>query len=67
MKNKIGVIKEIDTLGRLVIPKEMRDLFKFEKEIELVITENGVLVRNPEYKLIKKNINNDSFLGTNEF
>ena len=67
MKNKIGVIKEIDTLGRLVIPKEMRDLFKFEKEIELVITENGVLVRNPEYKLIKKNINNDSFSGTNEF
>ena len=67
MKNKIGVVKEIDTLGRLVIPKEMRDLFKFEKEIELVITENGVLVRNPEYKLIKKNINNDSFSGTNEF
>ncbi len=47
MKNKIGVIKESDTLGRLVIPQEMRDLSKFEKEIELVITENGVLVRNP--------------------
>lgn len=67
MKDRIGVNKDIDKLGRVVIPKEMRELFKIEKEIELVITEDGVLVRNPEYKLIKKNSNNDSFSGTNEF
>ena len=54
MKNKIGVIKDIDNLGRLVIPKEMRDTFKFDKSVELVVTEEGVLVRNPKYKLVEK-------------
>ena len=58
MKDRIGVNKDIDKLGRIVIPKEMWELFKIEKEIELVITEDGVLVRNPEYKLIKKDSNN---------
>ncbi|MBR6769010.1 MAG: hypothetical protein IKM34_05945 [Clostridia bacterium] len=51
----VGVNKEIDSLGRLVIPKEMRALFRFENEVELIVTEDGVLVRNPEYKLVKKN------------
>jgi bifunctional DNA-binding transcriptional regulator/antitoxin component of YhaV-PrlF toxin-antitoxin module len=54
MNNKIGVLKDIDNLGRLVIPKEMRDTFKLDKSVELVVTEEGVLVRNPKYKLIKK-------------
>ena len=49
----IGVRKEIDKLGRLVIPKEMRDLFKLGDSVELVITSSGILVRNPEYRLIK--------------
>ena len=53
MDNKIGVIREFDTLGRLVIPKEMRVLFDFKKEVEIVVTENGVLLRNPKYKLVK--------------
>jgi bifunctional DNA-binding transcriptional regulator/antitoxin component of YhaV-PrlF toxin-antitoxin module len=53
MKNSIGVNKEIDSLGRLVIPKEMRDLFQINKNVELVVTENGVLVRNPKYRLVK--------------
>ena len=53
MKNKIGVIKDIDNLGRLVIPKEMRDTFKLDKSVELVVTEEGVLVRNPKYKLVE--------------
>ena len=35
----IGIIKEVDNLGRLCIPKEMRQLFKLEKEVELVVTE----------------------------
>ena len=54
MKNQIGVIKDIDNLGRLVIPKEMRDTFKLDKSVELVVTEEGVLVRNPKYKLVEK-------------
>ena len=50
----VGVNKEIDALGRLVLPKEMRALFRFQNEVELVVTEEGVLVRNPEYRLVKK-------------
>ena len=53
MNNKVGIIREFDSLGRLVIPKEMRTLFSFNKEVEIVVTENGVLLRNPEYKLVK--------------
>ena len=53
MDNKIGILREFDRLGRLVIPKEMRMLFGFEKEVEIVVTENGVLLRNPEYRLVK--------------
>lgn len=37
----IGVKKEIDKLGRICIPKEMRKLFNFEKEVELQITKEG--------------------------
>ncbi len=54
MKKSIGVTKEIDKNGRLVIPKEMRELFNFENTVELIVTKEGVLVRNPEYILIEK-------------
>ena len=50
---KPGINKEIDSLGRLVIPKEMRSLFKMETEVELIVTEEGILVRNPKYKLVE--------------
>lgn len=51
---KIGVKKEIDKLGRICIPKEMRRLFNFENEVELQITKDGILLKNPEYILMKK-------------
>ena len=49
----IGIIKEIDSLGRLVIPKEMRERFSLDKEVEVVMTEDGILIKNPEYELTK--------------
>ena len=51
--NKIGVIKEIDKLGRIVIPKEMRDRVGCEDSVEVIVTKEGILIRNPEYKLVK--------------
>lgn len=51
---KIGVKKEIDKLGRICIPKEIRKLFHLEDEVELQITKEGILLRNPEYVLVKK-------------
>jgi AbrB family looped-hinge helix DNA binding protein len=50
--NNPGVIKEIDRLGRLVIPKSMRKRYNLEDRVEVIATEDGVLVRNPKYKLI---------------
>ncbi len=46
--------KEIDNLGRLVIPKEMRSLFCLQNEVELVVLKEGILIRNPQYKLVKR-------------
>ena len=52
--DQIGIKKGIDDLGRICIPKEMRELLALEKEVELVITQEGLLIRNPAYVLIKK-------------
>lgn len=51
---KIGVKKEIDKLGRICIPKDMRALFNLENEVELHITKEGILLKNPDYVLVKK-------------
>ena len=53
MSKKIGVIKEIDNLGRIVIPKDFRDRLLLGKVVEIILTQEGVLIRNPEYELVK--------------
>ncbi len=50
---KVGIIKEIDSLGRIVIPKDFRDRLMLDKRVELVLTEDGILIRNSEYALVK--------------
>ena len=57
---KIGVKKEIDKLGRICISKEMRRLFNLEDEVELSVTKKGILLKNPEYILVKKEDMNES-------
>ena len=52
--NNAGIKKEIDALGRICIPKEMRRLFKLEREVELQITNEGILIKSPEYILVKR-------------
>ena len=49
----IGVTKEIDTLGRLQIPKEIRERLGLCGVVELLITAEGLLIKSPEYKLVK--------------
>ena len=53
MKNSIGIIKEVDRLGRIVIPKEFRERFGLNESVELVATEYGILLKSPNYKLVK--------------
>ena len=52
--SKIGVIKEFDKLGRIVIPKEYRELYAPDGVVEIVATPEGLLIKGPEYVLIKK-------------
>ena len=53
MNEKIGIIKEIDNLGRIVIPKEMRERLFLDKKVEIILTKDGALIRNPQYILVK--------------
>jgi bifunctional DNA-binding transcriptional regulator/antitoxin component of YhaV-PrlF toxin-antitoxin module len=59
MKTNLGIIKELDKLGRLVIPKEMRDLFLLNEYVEIVITNEIILIRNPKYVLVKREKDTD--------
>ena len=56
MKN-VGITKGIDKLGIIVIPKELRERFGIEESVEVVATEQGILLRAPKYKLVKVNKN----------
>ena len=55
----IGIIKEFDKLGRIVIPKELRERYGFWNEVEIVATENGVLLQSPQYVLTKREDNKE--------
>ena len=52
--NEIGIIKEFDKLGRIVIPKELRQRYQLSREVEIIATKEGILIRNSEYILVKK-------------
>lgn len=54
--NKIGIVKETDKLGRVLIPKELRERYGLNSSIEMVVTEEGILIKNQEYYLMKKEI-----------
>ena len=51
---KIGIIKEIDKLGRIVIPKELRERYGFDKTVEIVAVTDGILIKSQDYILVKK-------------
>ena len=52
-----GIVRRIDDLGRICIPKEMRKPFNLEGEVEILVTKEGILIKNPEYILVKKKYN----------
>ena len=51
---EIGIIKEFDNLGRIVIPKEYRERLFPDGKVEIVATQEGVLIKSIDYELIKK-------------
>ena len=52
--DKIGILKSFDKLGRIVIPKELRERYALNDEVEIIATKDGVLIKNPEYTLTKE-------------
>lgn len=50
----IGVIRKIDSLGRLVLPVELRNFYQIGKEddVEIVPTMDGILLKKPSYVII---------------
>ena len=44
----IGIIKEIDNLGRLVIPKSLRVRYGISGKVEIITTKEGILSRAAE-------------------
>ena len=62
---KIGILKEFDKLGRIVVPKELRERYGFENKVEIVATSDGILLKNPEY-VLQKSICDKSVLSKAE-
>ena len=53
MNDVVGITKEIDRLGRIVVTKELQERFGLTDSVEIIPTANGILLRSPEYKLTK--------------
>ena len=51
----VGIIRKMDNLGRIVIPKEYRDFYHLDKneEVCLIDTKEGLLITNPKYKVVE--------------
>ena len=52
----LGIRKTVDRLGRICIPKEMRKLFALDAEVELVVTKDGILIKNINKKNARKQV-----------
>lgn len=54
----IGVTRHIDELGRVTIPSEIRRTYSLKKNdvVEIVGTDEGILLRVPGIKVIKEQV-----------
>ena len=52
LENVAGITRKLDTLGRIVIPKEARKMLnlKEKEKIEMITFKNGIFVRKYEEK-----------------
>lgn len=52
---RVGMIRRVDNLGRVTIPKEYRDFYNLnpENDVCIIDTMEGLLITNPKYKVVK--------------
>ena len=49
-----GIVRRIDELGRIVIPKDLRERYALNNKVEIIDTKDGILIKSPEYFISKK-------------
>ena len=47
-------MRKVDKLGRIVIPKDLRERYALNNKVEIIATKDGILIKSPEYFLSKK-------------
>ncbi len=52
---RVGIKRQVDKLGRIVIPKEYREFYHLDHndEVFIVDTMEGLLITNYNYKVVK--------------
>lgn len=52
---RVGIKRQVDKLGRIVIPKEYREFYHLDHndEVFIVDTTEGLLITNYNYKVVK--------------
>ena len=52
---RVGIKRQVDKLGRIVIPKEYREFYHldYNDEVFIVDTKDGLLITNHNYKVVK--------------
>ena len=52
---RVGIKRQVDKLGRIVIPKEYREFYHLghNDEVFIVDTKDGLLITNHKYKVIE--------------
>ncbi len=52
---RVGMMRKVDNLGRIVIPKEYRDFYHLNHndEVFIIDTTEGLLITNPQYKTVR--------------
>ena len=54
MEKTTGIIRNTDELGRIVIPKELRDIFEIKEKdpIEILVNDNSIVLKKYEKSCI---------------
>ena len=61
---QIGIVRKVDSLGRVTLPKELRRVFCLEKDsqIEILATDQGILLRVPNIEIKRTDRNEGAVL-----
>ena len=60
----IGIVRKVDSLGRVTLPKELRRVFCLDKDsqIEILATDQGKLLRVPNIDIKRTDRNGGAVL-----